>query len=191
MNDVTEPYMVNKAFGGSGLDYHGILQISQPWVSYLVNETGLGRLAIYTRRKIMRKWPSVEVLARREIYNLRKMAEHSRTDPIYIMAWEQALNDLSEIYNSAHHNKMPIVLIIFPHTFQLGHEELQKPQRILKKHAGRHNVPYLDMTEKAENLMAHGVPQADLFLDRDHYTVKGHGVVANLLYHHLKSHEVF
>jgi len=46
MNDVTEPYKVSKSFGGSGLDYHGVLQLSQPWIDYVVNETGFGVMLI-------------------------------------------------------------------------------------------------------------------------------------------------
>ncbi len=47
------------------------------------------------------------------------------------------------------------------------------------------------MTEVAEKLVAEGVPLEDLFLDSDHFTVKGHGVVANVLLQHLKSKGVF
>jgi lysophospholipase L1-like esterase len=187
MNDVTEPFLVNTAYGGSGLDYHGILQISQPWVSYLVNETGVGRFAIYIRSRITKKIASVEREARKEKYNVRKMAEFSRTDPVYIEAWKQVLSDLSEMYDVASKENIPMVLIIFPFTFQLGDEKLQEPQRILKQHAAQHRVPYLDMTEVVEKLTNDGVPLDDLFLDSDHYTVKGHGVVTSMLLQHLKS----
>jgi lysophospholipase L1-like esterase len=191
MNDPTEPFLVNKSYGGSGLDYHGILQIPQPWVAYLVNETGFGRFAIYIRKRITKKFASIEKETRKEKYDVRKMAEFSRTDPVYIEAWKYVLSDLSEMYDLASKKKIPVVLIIFPFTFQLGEEKLQEPQRILKQHADQHRVPYLDMTEVAEKLVAEGVPLEDLFLDSDHFTVKGHGVVANLLLQYLKSNGVF
>ena len=191
MNDVTEPYMVNKAYGGSGLDYHGILQISQPWVAYLVNETGFGRFAIYIRGRITKKFASAEREARKEIYNVRKMTEFSQTDPVYIEAWKHVLNDLSETYDLAGKEKIPIVLIIFPFTFQLGNEKLQEPQRILKQHAEQHHVSYLDMTEVVERLIVDGIPVSDLFLDGDHYTVKGHGVITNFLLQHLIANGIF
>jgi len=187
MNDVTEPYIVNKSYGGSGFDYHDVLQISQPWINYVVNETGFGRLAIYIQRKIKRKLPSAEELSRQEIYTVRKMVEHSKTDPRYIEAWQKVLNDLSVIYELVGNDSIPIVLIIFPHTFQLFNEELQEPQRILRQHAIQNGVGYLDMTKVAEELITDGVPRKDLFLDRDHYTAKGHSVIANSLLNHLKS----
>jgi lysophospholipase L1-like esterase len=96
-----------------------------------------------------------------------------------------------EMYDLASKENIPIVLIIFPFTFQRGDEKLQEPQRILKQHADQHRVPYLDMTEEAEKLINDGVPLDDLFLDSDHYTVKGHSVVANLLLRCLKSNGVF
>lgn len=190
MNDVTEPYMVNKAYGGSGLDYHGILQISQPWVSYLMNETGFGRLAISIKSRLTKKFFSVEREARKEKYNVQRMAEFSRTDPVYIEAWKHVLSDLAEMYDLARKEKIPLVLIIFPFTFQLGEEKFQEPQRILKQHADQHQVPYVDMTEVVEQLIVDGVPLSDLFLDSDHYTVKGHSVVTSVLLQHLKNHEV-
>ncbi|GJL59197.1 MAG: hypothetical protein NPIRA03_20540 [Nitrospirales bacterium] len=188
MNDPTEPYLVNKSYGGSGLDYHGIFQISQPWVSYLVNETGFGRFAIYIRKRITKKFSSVEREVRKEIYSVRRMAQFSRTDPVYIEVWKHVLSDLAEMYELAGKEKIPIVLIIFPHTFQISNEILKEPQKILKQHANLHGVAYLDMTDEAEKLIIEGVPLDDLFLDSDHYTVKGHRVVANLLLRHLKSH---
>ncbi|MDR4462053.1 MAG: GDSL-type esterase/lipase family protein [Nitrospirales bacterium] len=190
MNDPTEPYLVNTSYGGSGLDYHGIWQISQPWIAYLVNETGFGRFAISIRKRIHKTFTSAEKEARKEIYNVRKMAEFSRSDPVYIEAWKLILRDLSEMYDLARKEKIPIVLIIFPFTFQLGDDKLQEPQRILKEHANQHGVPYLDMTEVAEKLIADGVPLGDLFLDRDHYTVKGHSVLADLLVRHLRANGV-
>ena len=189
MNDLTEPYIVNKSFGGSGLDYHGILQSSHSWVAYVANETGFGRLAIAMQKRIQRNWPSREELVREEIYNVRRMAERSRTDPVFIKAWNQALSDLSMIYQLSRSSHIPVVLIIFPHTFQLRHEELQEPQRILKKHADQHGVGYIDMTGIVENRMADGVALDDIFLDEDHYTVKGHNVVAKALLQYLKAND--
>ena len=44
MNDVTEPYVVNRDLGGVGIDYHEVMQSSNLVARYLVNETGYGRL---------------------------------------------------------------------------------------------------------------------------------------------------
>jgi hypothetical protein len=44
LNDVTEPYVANTSYGGTGLDYHGVMQSTSRVIGYLVNETGYGRL---------------------------------------------------------------------------------------------------------------------------------------------------
>ncbi len=44
MNDLVEPFVVDRRFGGVRVDYHGITQASSVLTSYLLNETGYGRL---------------------------------------------------------------------------------------------------------------------------------------------------
>jgi lysophospholipase L1-like esterase len=190
MNDITEPYIANTAYGGSGLDYHGILQSPKSWMAYVANETGFGRLAIRLRQRIERSRPSMERLARAETYSVYRMAQRSETDSVFIAAWARALSDLSRIYQLAESREIPLVLIIFPFVLQLDEESLQPPQRILKRHAEEQGVGYIDMTEIAEQLRANGVALEDIFLDKDHYTPKGHGIVAQSLLRYLRSHAI-
>jgi len=185
MNDVTEPYKVNQSYGGTGLDYHGILQAPHPWLAYLANDTGIGRVAIRLRMKLQRRNPSLQTLARQEIYEVRNMAENCGTDPVFIQAWASALRDLGAVYDLAARAGLPVVLVIFPHAFQIGNPALQAPQRILKQHAGENGVGYMDMTKIAESLLATGVALDALLLDRDHYTVRGHRLIAEKLLEHL------
>jgi len=109
------------------------------------------------------------------------------------------LSDLESIYTIAENNQIPVVLLIFPHTFQLIDETVQAPQRILKRHASKHNVDVLDFTQVFRDLIyddeivayllsknmspqditrlfQHGA--AAFFMDEDHYTPRGHGIVA-------------
>ena len=44
LNDVTEPFAVNKNLGGTGLDYHNVTQSPNKFLSFFLNETGFGRL---------------------------------------------------------------------------------------------------------------------------------------------------
>lgn len=68
LNDVTEPFAVNKNLGGSGLDYHKVTQSPNKFLSYFLNETGFGRLIQEIRiRKLDAKQ---EKLA--EIFDVKK-----------------------------------------------------------------------------------------------------------------------
>ncbi len=42
INDLTEPFVVNRDLGGVGIDYQDVLQTSNRLLSYLFNETGFG-----------------------------------------------------------------------------------------------------------------------------------------------------
>lgn len=48
-NDLTEPFTVDPRLGGDGLDYHGIAWRPDRVTGWLLNETGLGRLAVRIR----------------------------------------------------------------------------------------------------------------------------------------------
>ncbi|MEM7251814.1 MAG: SGNH/GDSL hydrolase family protein [Pseudomonadota bacterium] len=178
MNDVTEPYRVNTNYGGSGLDYHRIAQSQSDLLGYLLNETGFGRFAIRTRLRMRSNWASHRDLVRAEIYDVRRMAEEMTSDPVYEASWNSALADLDAIYALAKAHRLPLILVVFPHTFQLGEAALQAPQRRLLAHAEERGIPALDMAKVAESQMDGGARVRDLFLDADHYTPNGHRVVA-------------
>ena len=186
MNDVTEPYVVNKSYGGTGLDYHRVLQTSEDVIGYLANETGFGRLALMARLKLSKS----ERLALIETHNVYDMAQNSHTRPEFIEAWEHALSDLTKIYELAKTVAIPVVLIIFPHRFQIRKEKYQEPQQIIKSHAEQNAVSYLDMTEIIEKHIADGDTIDNILLDQDHYTVHGHHLIAHELFKHLKEHDI-
>jgi len=185
MNDVSEPLVVNKSYGGIGLDYHGVLQTSHNFIGYLINETGFGRLALMTRLLIIRR----ERLTLCEIYNVYQMLEHPQK-PEFLESWKRSLSDLTQIYNLAKHLNIPIVLMIFPYRFQVGNEKLQKPQQTLKSHADQNDVSYLDMTQVIEKHIIKSDTLDNIFLDQDHYTVHGHNLVASELLKHLKEQDI-
>jgi len=208
MNDLTEPFVVDKRFGGVGSDYHGITQVSSLFVSYILNETGYGRLI----QKFQSLNKSVEMEGRFEAYSIKKVAQSSVDDPKFSENWKSVLFYLDKIYDTARNQDTKIVLLIFPHTFQLMNDGLQEPQRILINHAKSKNIDVIDFTNVFEKLIfnegivklpaengfssdeIHGLYQERIstyFLDEDHYTVEGHRIVASQLYTYLSSYYSF
>ncbi len=183
MNDVSEPYIVNRKYGGSGQDYHGVYQVSDAWLDWLVNRTGFGNLAVKIRGQMVRK----RAIARYQIYGVKKMARGSRTEPVFIDAWRSALADLSAMYERCRAAGIPIALVICSHRFQIGEPALQEPQKILIEHAQSSGIPVLDLTAAIDSSVARGVAIDELFMDEDHYTVNGHIYVARAL---LEFHKV-
>lgn len=186
MNDVITFYGLDPAHGGSGLDYHGIQQVANPWLSYLVNETGFGRLAIVLRQRRA----EVEWTKRRETYSVKRLAAHSRDDPEVVEAWHNALRDLDTFYDLAAQHRLPVVLLVFPYDFQVGHPELQEPQRIVARQAGGRGVPVLDVTPLFEQAVAQGSAVGELFLDDVHFSARGHLLVARALLEFLEAHDL-
>lgn len=203
LNDVTEPFVVNEKFGGIGLDYHHVVQVTNPVSGWLANETGLGRFlqSFINRGKI----PQAE--KRQEIYNVRRMTEESHSSPQMQEAWRVILHQLGEIYAIAAQRNLPVVLVVFPYTFQLTDAKLRAPQEILTQHAAAHKVDVIDTTEDfaravfddpdlvrylrskgktADEILAYHRFRADrFFFDENHFTSAGNRIVAQLLFDYL------
>jgi lysophospholipase L1-like esterase len=208
MNDLAEPFVVDNRFGGVGVDYHGITQASSIGTSYLLNETGFGRLVHYVRNR----HKSIELEKRWEMFSVKKISRASLDDAEFSENWRIVLADLDRIYTTAKKRNIRIVLLIFPYTFQLADKGFQKPQRILSDHAKSREVDVIDFTEVFAKLifdegvvrllMQKGFSENEVralyggrirkyFLDDDHYTVEGHRVVASVLYDYVSRHYSF
>jgi lysophospholipase L1-like esterase len=208
MNDLTEPFVVDKRFGGIGTDYHGIAQASSHAISYILNETGYGRW-LQQRQK---RGKSLELERRWEVFSVRKIAQSPADDPQFAVNWKTTFDYLDKIYDTAAEKKIKIVLLIFPHTFQLMDTTVQEPQRQLIRHAAARGIPVIDFTTVFETLIfdarivaeladygfsyddIHGLYDSKIrkyFLDQDHYTVEGHRVVATHLQSYVSDHFSF
>lgn len=174
MNDVMTFYGLDPAHGGTGLDYHGIAVLPHPWLSYLVNETGIGRLAVTSRRrKAKRQWAK-----RRETYSVQRVAAADRADAELAVAWERTLRELDAFYDLAAAHGLPVLVLIFPYDFQLGHDELQEPQRIVARHAETHGARVFDTTPLIEEAVGRGLVVREVLGDGVHFTALGHDLVA-------------
>jgi lysophospholipase L1-like esterase len=207
MNDPVEPYVIDKRFGGVGADYHGVAQVPSLFTSYVVNETGYGRLlqALQTRHR------SVQLEQRWQTYSVEKLAKSAIDDPAFAEHWKATLGYLDKIYATAATRGIKVVLMIFPFTFQFMDEGLQAPERILTAHARSRNVAVIDFTRVFEQLIYEpnevpvlrkdGFSSDEIaalyrkrlrayYLDDDHYTAAGHEVIAARLYDHLVNERV-
>jgi lysophospholipase L1-like esterase len=203
LNDLTEPFVVEKRFGGTGVHYHAVAEQSNSIVSFLVNETGYGRLT----QSFLNRGKTVENERRWEVYDTKKAAESAVDDPRFSESWKVTLSYLERVYNLGKEKNIPVFLVIAPHTYQMLNERLIQPQKILTEHAAAHGVDVLDLSrvfqpkifddqtvavvrdrgfsdEEIEKLYEARLEK--YFLDQDHYTVEGHQVVANELFDLLK-----
>lgn len=205
MNDVTEPFVVNTEYGGTGLDYHGVSQTPNPISGYLANETGFGRLM----QKFSQAGKSVDAAKRLEIFNTHKMALESRTNPEFQEGWKIVLAEMTKLYEVAAQNELPIVLMVFPYTYQLVDPAARIPQEILIEHAKEHGVDVIDFTpvfaeaiyqetELLALLEQQGKEPEEIakffrwrtdeyFFDEDHFREPGHALVAAKLYDWLEA----
>lgn len=198
LNDVTEPFVVNRKFGGVGVDYHGVMQTKAWWLSWIANETGYGRFVQELKRPEKRRL----LRAKWSKYAETVVAAAQRDDPRIAQGWDLVLRSLSSIYDIAQENEIPVVLLVFPDTCQLDAEMAKLPQAIVTEHAVKRNVPVIDFTSVFENLIfdpvttevlrnrgfsvaeiqdLHSRRTKEYFLDSDHYTPLGHRVVAEEL----------
>lgn len=199
LNDVTEPFVQNRDYGGTGLDYHGVLQTRSALFGYLFNETGFGRLL----QKLRARSASHQAAVLKEVYDIRAMALEGRANPRFREAWEIVLKDLAAFDEFTKQQRLPWALLVFPYTFQLSEPEARDPQRILAEFARERGVPIVDFAEVFEKrvfddpivlatLRARGYDAAQIegfytwrireyFLDADHLTPAGHAVVAQVL----------
>jgi len=208
MNDLVEPFVVDQRFGGVGVDYHGITQASSVLTSYLLNETGYGRLV----QDLRNRQKSVEVAKRWELFSVKEISQTSFGDSKFSENWRIVLSDLDRLYAAAKERNIRIVLLIFPYTFQLANGKFQEPQRVLSQHAKSRDVDVIDFTDVfgklifdegiVQFLKEKGGSEKDIralygdrvqryFLDSDHYTVEGHKVVASILYDYVSRHYSF
>jgi len=198
LNDVTEPLVVDRDLGGLGVDYHGVTQTRHPVSGWLLNETGFGRFAYWVRRS----WVRDELRERWRRLDDRVVAAGARDDPRLARGWDLVLASLDAVQDTCHTHDLELLVVVFPATFQLLEPDLQHPQHILAAHAAERGLELLDLTPAFERAVLAGASGDDsqepppsqaersalvrrwsepLFLDQDHYTARGHELVAGFL----------
>lgn len=198
LNDVTEPYIVDQKFGGTGLDYHSVLQTPNRFVGWLLTDTGVGRvLQEYNNQK-----HDYAYAKRQEEFTVREMVELGHDHDKYRQGWQTTLQCLDEMYAIGKSSNVPVVLIIFPFTFQIGHDQMLGPQRLVTDAATARQVAVIDVAKLLAPLLAadgaglNGAARSDpktvanvlmrrFYLDQNHLKAEGHQLVAMALFRQL------
>jgi lysophospholipase L1-like esterase len=198
LNDITEPYIVDRKFGGTGFDYHGVLQTSNQLIGWVLSDTGIGRIIQEAHN---RQFDYLYV-KRQEEFTVRDMVQSGPDEPKFKKGWQSSLAGLDEMYAIAKQSDIPVVLIIFPFTFQIGREHLLGPQRLVTKRAAKQYVQVIDVASLLEPLVDPGskglavTGQVDqntvmnvllrrFYLDQNHLKAEGHQVVGRAIHDYL------
>ncbi len=209
LNDVVEPYMVYKRYGGKGVDYHGIYDtnFADHW---LTERSGFYYLMkkIYARIRFG-AWSQEQISekARRQEKQWDiNAAAAPPADSDYEKAWVEYLNQLSRIVDLCREHSLKVVLMATPVDFQMTDLNKRYAQERLKAFAAGKNIHYLDLLEvlqqkaREELIQKHSLPSeteyeslignyrneigeiwSRYFLDYDHLTPYGHRFTAEIL----------
>lgn len=180
LNDVLGARLGDPRRSPSWFAQRGVAETANPLLAWTVTETGLGRLALRTRAWLVDHTDPVARGRRRQRENAWMVA-HSRDSPIIAAAWTRALDELDQAVAVARAAGVPLAVIVFPFDLQLGHPELQDPQRRLAAWAAQRGVPLFDATPALAQRVAAGEPPPALYLDELHFRPAGHAVVAEAL----------
>jgi lysophospholipase L1-like esterase len=180
LNDVTEKFELLR-YGGSWEGYqvaHTVFSEFDWWASkssllYFTKQIG-GRLRFgrdVRRGAIVQEKLEVEMLAREPHH------------PDVQTAWQITLDNMGKIFALARAHNIPILLVVFPFTFQFDDPEaLSTPQTVLSQYAQEQDVLLLDLLPLlAEKMAADGLWPAAYFLDEDHLSSLGSEVVAGIV----------
>ena len=182
LNDVVEPYRFLKRLGGSGIDYHGIPDIS--YGQFLLIHT-----SVLARSLIMA--PSADDGAQRAAAHARaeRFADQrlvdTPTDPHIVAAWTEYKSWLRRIAQLCQEHQLPLILVASPMDFQLLQPPAKAaPQRTLAEISGELGITYVDLLptlRAAAGSDPEGFARGH-FLDHTHYHPPGHALVARAVY---------
>ncbi len=180
LNDVPDKFRLAR-FGGVGDGIHLSHSIS-PTHLWLIENSSLayfaGKLAAgaILGRNIQRG------ATRRETYKVEMLVD-SPDLPEIQKAWQVTLENLDKIFNFCRQKDIPVVLVIFPYSFQFADiKNLAGPQNILNQYAAQHQIPTLDLLPVlAEKMKTEGRASKDYFLDQCHLSPTGNRVVAEII----------
>jgi len=209
LNDLVEPYIVLERYGGTGLDYHDVVDV--PHWHYLLSQHSALYLA--TRDAIMRiRYGGISKEA------LQKQAEgkennlawnagaYPPNDDKIREAWRETLEWMQKSFDLCKEEKIECILLLSPIQLQFKDPEKSYAQARLTEFARENDVPSIDMLPLLVDLAAaeirsqHGLAEAvdwshlvatypedvdaqweTYFLDATHYTPKGHRLVSEVL----------
>ncbi|MFN7976023.1 MAG: SGNH/GDSL hydrolase family protein [Acidobacteriota bacterium] len=178
LNDVTEKL---ELYRYGGFDEGFALRNSySSWLDRLQSEVSL--LEALHRLKVRSRYGSASAreAKKKEALTVPSLIYHPG-DPCVREAWKLTLPSIEKIYDACHARHIPVLLVVFPYTFQFRRDagDLLAPQAVLREHAAAHGVPFLDLYPAfVENVDREGGTARDLFFDYNHPNARGFRVTA-------------
>jgi len=122
LNDVVEPYLFLRRLGGSGLDYHGVEDVSK--LHSLMQDKSA--LYLWARSAVVQigllgspgKTPS-ERAAHEENYATSRLIDQP-DDPKILAAWKEAMGWMTKISKTTQRIDAPLLVLVSPFQFQLS-----------------------------------------------------------------------
>ena len=98
-------------------------------------------------------------------------------------AWRRTLEVVDKVVALCRERSVPLVLVVFPYTFQLDNPaSLSAPQGVLGDYAAHRGLPFVDLLPVFDSRMrSSGEPPTAFFLDDLHPTARGDSVAADTL----------
>jgi lysophospholipase L1-like esterase len=117
-----------------------------------------------------------------ELLNVESLAIHPDRQDVR-KAWQGALADLGGIFDFCRAKSLPVVLVVFPYTFQFANPDaLRSPQETVLRLAREMKVPALDLLPfLSETMRRRGGKPDNFFLDIGHLSPVGSQVVSEAL----------
>jgi hypothetical protein len=125
-------------------------------------------------------WEEEEV--KREFYSIKYLSRNLNSEKAF-RVYQEYITDLNKMIVLSEEKGVPLIVLIFPYVFQIGDKDLQLIQRRLSEYLKARNIQYIDFTEVWEKKIAGSDGLLEkVFLDQDHYTVKGHRLVSDEIF---------
>jgi len=178
LNDVVEPYRFLKRLGGSGIDYHGIPDIS--YGQFLLIHTSVLARSLLMDPAADDGAGRAAAHARAERFADQRLVD-TPDDQHILAAWTEYKSWLLRIAKLCQDNQLPLILVASPMDFQLHQPEAKAaPQRMLATISQELGITYVDLLptlRQAAGADPEGFARAH-FLDHTHYHPPGHALVA-------------
>lgn len=176
MNDVTERYVRIRAYGGTGLGYHGVADgAASLFFKAFVAVRPYSSIAKFLT-------PTRDEAERRQAYAVMQLWEEPEAAHI-LDAWEQAEQELAELVALCKEHDLGFLLAVAPFVTQLdGGETADAPQRRLEKFAAEQGIAYVDLWPELDtHAQRIGKKLSDFYIDRSHFTEAGNQAIAGII----------
>lgn len=153
LNDVIGPYWVYRKYGGMGMDYHHVDDISVEYLAYLndfLREHSmfyfcLREVLVRIRFRVICSKDVTKKAIKRLVYNCVNLV-YNPDDAKIQDAWRECLNWMQKEITLCKEEGLDCILVISPFMFQMALDDsLARPQKILKEFALKNNIKCIDL----------------------------------------------